>query len=92
MKTPQPCAMCSSPQQMSHMVEKKNDDGVVELFCNKSCVMASKIQAINASGAGLRQHRHPAGLRQFDRFSLSVCHETSFSHQVFYWIVTTVVR
>lgn len=55
-KTLQPCAMCCSPRLMSHMVEKKNNDRVVELFCTKSCVMASKIQAINASGAGLLQH------------------------------------
>lgn len=55
-KTLQPCALCCSTQLTSHMFEKKNNDGVVELFCTKSCVMASKIQAINASGAELLQH------------------------------------
>ncbi|XP_038581361.1 zinc finger MYM-type protein 4-like [Micropterus salmoides] len=51
--TPQPCAMCCTSHLMSDMVENKNGDGTVELFCSSSCVMASKIQAVSASGIPL---------------------------------------
>ncbi|XP_075962356.1 uncharacterized protein LOC142965335 isoform X3 [Anarhichas minor] len=50
-KTLQPCAMCRTSHLMSYMFENKNNEDVVELFCTSSCVMASKIQAVNASGA-----------------------------------------
>nr|XP_046274081.1 uncharacterized protein LOC124074833 isoform X2 [Scatophagus argus] len=50
---PQPCAMCSTPCSMSDMVENRNSEDVVELFCTSSCVMASKIQAVSASGLPL---------------------------------------
>ncbi|XP_037548989.1 zinc finger MYM-type protein 4-like [Nematolebias whitei] len=49
----QTCAMCRSPQLMSDMVEHRNSDDIVELFCSKSCVMASKIQSICTSGVSL---------------------------------------
>uniref|UniRef100_A0A8C4GWG1 TRASH domain-containing protein n=1 Tax=Dicentrarchus labrax TaxID=13489 RepID=A0A8C4GWG1_DICLA len=52
-EAPQPCAMCSTPHLMSDMVENKNSEDVVELFCTNSCVMAAKIQAVSASGTGL---------------------------------------
>ncbi|XP_070702934.1 zinc finger MYM-type protein 4-like [Pempheris klunzingeri] len=52
-KTPQLCAICSSSHLMSAMVESKNSEDMVELFCSNSCVMASKIQAVSASGASL---------------------------------------
>uniref|UniRef100_A0A8C4GWA1 TRASH domain-containing protein n=1 Tax=Dicentrarchus labrax TaxID=13489 RepID=A0A8C4GWA1_DICLA len=48
-EAPQPCAMCSTPHLMSDMVENKNSEDVVELFCTNSCVMAAKIQAVSAS-------------------------------------------
>ncbi|KAM3596650.1 uncharacterized protein V6R79_018521 [Siganus canaliculatus] len=49
----QPCAMCHAPRSVVHMVENKNSDGVVELFCANSCMMAAKIQAISEAGAPL---------------------------------------
>ncbi|XP_054461684.1 uncharacterized protein LOC129097029 isoform X2 [Anoplopoma fimbria] len=52
-KTPQTCAMCRASHLMSDMFENKNSEDAVELFCTSSCVMASKIQAINASGTPL---------------------------------------
>uniref|UniRef100_A0A3P8TGH4 TRASH domain-containing protein n=2 Tax=Amphiprion percula TaxID=161767 RepID=A0A3P8TGH4_AMPPE len=52
-QTPQPCAMCHTSNPMSNMVEHRNRDNVVEFFCSCSCVMASKIQAVSASGASL---------------------------------------
>ncbi|XP_051245715.1 zinc finger MYM-type protein 4-like isoform X1 [Dicentrarchus labrax] len=52
-EAPQPCAMCSTPHLMSDMVENKNSEDVVELFCTNSCVMAAKIQAVSASGIPL---------------------------------------
>ncbi|XP_044027833.1 uncharacterized protein LOC122864451 isoform X2 [Siniperca chuatsi] len=52
-KTPQPCAMCCTSHLMSDMVENKNSEEMVELFCTSSCVMASKIQAVSASGTPL---------------------------------------
>ncbi|XP_041867585.1 uncharacterized protein LOC121656583 isoform X2 [Melanotaenia boesemani] len=51
--TQQPCSMCSSSKLISDMVESINSENMVELFCTNSCVMASKIQAISASGASL---------------------------------------
>uniref|UniRef100_A0A3Q1FWC0 Uncharacterized LOC110963615 n=2 Tax=Acanthochromis polyacanthus TaxID=80966 RepID=A0A3Q1FWC0_9TELE len=52
-QTPQPCAMCHISNPISNMVENRNRDNVVEFFCSCSCVMASKIQAVSASGASL---------------------------------------
>ncbi|KAM3858577.1 zinc finger MYM-type protein 4-like [Diretmus argenteus] len=50
-KTPQPCTMCRTSQLMSDMVENKNNEDTVELFCTSSCVMAYKVQTVSASGA-----------------------------------------
>ncbi|XP_067468322.1 uncharacterized protein [Thunnus thynnus] len=52
-KTPQTCSMCHISCLVSDMVENKNSEDVVELFCTSSCLMASKIQAVSASGAAL---------------------------------------
>ncbi|KAM9385664.1 zinc finger MYM-type protein 4-like [Pholidichthys leucotaenia] len=52
-KTQQPCSMCSTSKPISEMIENRNSENVVELFCTSSCVMASKIQAFGASGAQL---------------------------------------
>ncbi|XP_056256201.1 uncharacterized protein LOC130184300 isoform X2 [Seriola aureovittata] len=52
-KTPQLCAMCHSSNLISDMVENRNSEDVVELFCTSSCVMASKIQAVSAAGTPL---------------------------------------
>ncbi|XP_069033055.1 uncharacterized protein [Embiotoca jacksoni] len=56
-QTVQPCAMCRASNLISDMVESKSGDDVVELFCSSSCVMASKIQALSASGAPLNCDR-----------------------------------
>ncbi|XP_037831688.1 uncharacterized protein LOC108247922 isoform X3 [Kryptolebias marmoratus] len=53
MESAQPCTMCRSSKLTADMVENRNQEDVVELFCSNSCVMASKIQAICASGASL---------------------------------------
>uniref|UniRef100_A0A3Q3BGJ4 TRASH domain-containing protein n=1 Tax=Kryptolebias marmoratus TaxID=37003 RepID=A0A3Q3BGJ4_KRYMA len=50
MESAQPCTMCRSSKLTADMVENRNQEDVVELFCSNSCVMASKIQAICASG------------------------------------------
>ncbi|XP_040909011.1 uncharacterized protein LOC121191726 isoform X2 [Toxotes jaculatrix] len=52
-RTLQPCAMCRTSTLISDMVENKNSEDMVELFCTSSCVMASKIQAVSASGTPL---------------------------------------
>ncbi|XP_029919162.1 zinc finger MYM-type protein 4 isoform X2 [Myripristis murdjan] len=52
-KTPQPCTMCRSSRVMSEMVENKNSDDVMDLFCSSSCVMAYKVQTVSTSGASL---------------------------------------
>ncbi|KAK2830722.1 hypothetical protein Q5P01_018653 [Channa striata] len=52
-KANQPCAMCRAPKLISEMVENKNSKDEVELYCTNSCLMASKIQAISASGSPL---------------------------------------
>uniref|UniRef100_A0A3Q4HMF6 Zinc finger MYM-type protein 4-like n=1 Tax=Neolamprologus brichardi TaxID=32507 RepID=A0A3Q4HMF6_NEOBR len=49
-QTPQPCTMCRDTSPISDMVENKNSENVVELFCTKGCVSAFKIQAVNSSG------------------------------------------
>ncbi|KAG7501391.1 zinc finger MYM-type protein 4-like [Solea senegalensis] len=50
---PQLCAMCHTSKPISDMMENKSSDDVVELFCSSSCVMASKIQTVSATGAEL---------------------------------------
>ncbi|MEQ2174633.1 hypothetical protein GOODEAATRI_009842, partial [Goodea atripinnis] len=50
----QPCSMCCSSKLVSDMSENKTSEDVVELFCSSSCVMASKIQAVCASGVALK--------------------------------------
>lgn len=42
--------MCCTSRPVSDMIENKNSENVIELFCTSSCMMASKIQAISASG------------------------------------------
>uniref|UniRef100_UPI003AAF4BC3 zinc finger MYM-type protein 4-like n=1 Tax=Centroberyx gerrardi TaxID=166262 RepID=UPI003AAF4BC3 len=49
-KTPQPCTMCQASRLVSDMVENKNGEDVVELFCASSCVMACKNQTVCESG------------------------------------------
>ncbi|XP_036948803.1 uncharacterized protein LOC119016720 isoform X3 [Acanthopagrus latus] len=52
-QTQQPCAMCCTARSVTDMVENENSENEVELFCTTSCVMASKIQAVSASGLPL---------------------------------------
>ncbi|KAF6730544.1 Zinc finger MYM-type protein 4 [Oryzias melastigma] len=52
-QTPQQCSMCSTSALMSDMIPHKNSDGLLELFCTKSCLMASKIQGLSTSGTEL---------------------------------------
>ncbi|XP_042370235.1 zinc finger MYM-type protein 4-like, partial [Plectropomus leopardus] len=66
-KTPQLCAMCRTLHLLSDMLENKNSDDEVELFCTSSCVMASKIQAISASGT-------PLSCDRCGKTTLPACH------------------
>ncbi|KAM3597055.1 uncharacterized protein V6R79_025494 [Siganus canaliculatus] len=52
-KVSQPCMMCSTVRPISEMVDSKNNDDLVNLFCSSSCVMAFKVQTVSASGARL---------------------------------------
>uniref|UniRef100_A0A1A7XZV2 TRASH domain-containing protein n=1 Tax=Iconisemion striatum TaxID=60296 RepID=A0A1A7XZV2_9TELE len=66
-QTQQPCSMCRSVKLPSEMVESRNGEDVVELFCSKSCVTASKIQAICSSGA-------PLSCDNCSKTTVPVCH------------------
>ncbi|KAM4630943.1 zinc finger MYM-type protein 4-like isoform 2-T2 [Polymixia lowei] len=52
-KTPQPCTMCRTSRLMSEMVDNKDSEGRVDLFCASTCVLAYKVQSVSASGAPL---------------------------------------
>ncbi|XP_041664939.1 zinc finger MYM-type protein 4-like isoform X2 [Cheilinus undulatus] len=52
-KTAQPCTMCQSTRMVSEMVDNKNKDDSVNLFCSSSCVMAYKVKTVSASGSRL---------------------------------------
>lgn len=48
-----PCTMCHTSRYLAEMVDNKNADESVNLFCSSSCVMAFKVQTVSASGARL---------------------------------------
>ncbi|CAJ1082996.1 zinc finger MYM-type protein 4 isoform X3 [Xyrichtys novacula] len=50
-KITQPCAMCRTTRLLSEMVDNKNKDDSVNLFCSSSCVMAYMVQTVSASGS-----------------------------------------
>uniref|UniRef100_A0A671YTT0 TRASH domain-containing protein n=1 Tax=Sparus aurata TaxID=8175 RepID=A0A671YTT0_SPAAU len=52
-KTTLPCTMCRTTRLLAEMVDIKNSDESVNLFCSSSCVMAFKVQTVSASGARL---------------------------------------
>ncbi|XP_047460232.1 zinc finger MYM-type protein 4 isoform X2 [Mugil cephalus] len=52
-KITQPCTMCRTTHMIADMVDSKNNDDSVNLFCSSSCVMAFKVQTVSASGARL---------------------------------------
>ncbi|XP_038581186.1 zinc finger MYM-type protein 4-like isoform X1 [Micropterus salmoides] len=52
-KTTVPCLMCRTTRLLAEMVEIKNSDDSVNLFCSSSCVMAFKVQTVSASGTRL---------------------------------------
>ncbi|XP_040909206.1 zinc finger MYM-type protein 4-like isoform X2 [Toxotes jaculatrix] len=52
-KITQPCSMCRTSHSLAEMVDNKNSDDSVNLFCSSSCVMAFKVQTVSASGARL---------------------------------------
>ena len=49
-KTTQPCTICRTTRLLADMVDNKNSDDSVNLFCSSSCVMAFKVQTVSASG------------------------------------------
>ncbi|XP_075962361.1 zinc finger MYM-type protein 4 isoform X3 [Anarhichas minor] len=52
-KITKPCTMCRTTRMLVEMVDNKNSDDSVNLFCSSSCVMAFKVQTVSASGARL---------------------------------------
>uniref|UniRef100_I3KML4 TRASH domain-containing protein n=1 Tax=Oreochromis niloticus TaxID=8128 RepID=I3KML4_ORENI len=50
-KMTQPCTMCRTARLLAEMVDSKNSDDSVDLFCSSSCVMAYKVQTVSSSGA-----------------------------------------
>uniref|UniRef100_UPI0037E71B6F zinc finger MYM-type protein 4-like n=1 Tax=Semicossyphus pulcher TaxID=241346 RepID=UPI0037E71B6F len=52
-KTTHSCSMCRTKRPLSEMVDNKNKDDSVNLFCSSSCVMAYKVQTVSASGSRL---------------------------------------
>uniref|UniRef100_A0A3P9DKG4 Zinc finger MYM-type protein 4-like n=1 Tax=Maylandia zebra TaxID=106582 RepID=A0A3P9DKG4_9CICH len=50
-KMTQPCTMCRTARFVAEMVDSKNSDDSVDLFCSSSCVMAYKVQTVSSSGA-----------------------------------------
>ena len=42
--------MCRTTRLLAEMVDVKNSDESVNLFCSSSCVMAFKVQTVSASG------------------------------------------
>ncbi|XP_068431607.1 zinc finger MYM-type protein 4-like isoform X2 [Clinocottus analis] len=47
------CTMCRTTRSLVDMIDNKNDDDSVNLFCSSSCVMAFKVQTVSVSGARL---------------------------------------
>ncbi|XP_041810879.1 zinc finger MYM-type protein 4-like isoform X2 [Chelmon rostratus] len=52
-KITQACLMCRTTRLLADMVDNRNSDESVNLFCSSSCVMAFKVQTVSASGARL---------------------------------------
>lgn len=42
--------LCQTARMLEDMIDNKNDDDSVNLFCSSSCVMAYKVQTVSASG------------------------------------------
>uniref|UniRef100_H3D187 Zinc finger MYM-type containing 4, tandem duplicate 1 n=1 Tax=Tetraodon nigroviridis TaxID=99883 RepID=H3D187_TETNG len=49
-KVSQPCMLCQTARMLEDMIDDRNDDDSVNLFCSSSCVMAHKVQTVSASG------------------------------------------
>ncbi|KAM9839138.1 zinc finger MYM-type protein 4 [Aulostomus maculatus] len=52
-KTNLPCTMCRTSRPLADMVDNRNNDDSVNLFCSSSCVMAFMVQSVSSSGARL---------------------------------------
>ncbi|XP_053190912.1 zinc finger MYM-type protein 4-like [Scomber japonicus] len=52
-KISHPCTMCRTSRPLPEMVDNRNNDDSVNLFCSSSCVMAFKVQTVSSSGARL---------------------------------------
>ncbi|XP_068603716.1 zinc finger MYM-type protein 4-like [Brachionichthys hirsutus] len=50
-KVTEPCTMCRTARVLAEMIDNKNADNSVSLFCGSSCVMAYMVQTVSASGA-----------------------------------------
>ncbi|XP_037831690.1 zinc finger MYM-type protein 4 isoform X2 [Kryptolebias marmoratus] len=49
-KLTQMCTMCRAARLLAQMVDNRNSDDSVNLFCSSSCVMAFKVQSVSSSG------------------------------------------
>lgn len=63
--------MCRTSRYLAEMVDNKNADGSVNLFCSSSCVMAFKVQTVSTSGT--KQQRKLSIIGVFDE-SILVSH------------------
>lgn len=59
--------LCQTARTLEDMIDNKNDDDSVNLFCSSSCVMAHKVQTVSASGT-----RYQALWRSFESCSFGL--------------------
>ena len=61
--------MCRTLRLVAHMVDNKNTDDTVNLFCSSSCVMAYKVQSVSSSGTGQKIRLYPERWSLFSSLS-----------------------
>ncbi|TNN27431.1 Zinc finger MYM-type protein 4 [Liparis tanakae] len=71
-KISKPCTMCRTSHSLVKMVDNKNSDDSVNLFCSSSCVMAFKVQTVSASGTGARLNCDSCGKNTVPAYHLAM--------------------
>ncbi|XP_049890849.1 zinc finger MYM-type protein 4 isoform X3 [Epinephelus moara] len=71
-KINQPCTMCRTARLLAEMVDNKNSDDSVNLFCSSSCVMAFKVQTVSVSGTGARMSCDNCGKNTVPSYHLAM--------------------
>ncbi|XP_029976246.1 zinc finger MYM-type protein 4 [Salarias fasciatus] len=69
-KVNQPCKMCNTIRLLGDMIDSKNSDDSVNLFCSSSCVMAFKVQTVSSSGS--RVHCDSCGVNTVPAYHLAM--------------------